>query len=109
MNNEQNESFTELENILLQILTPEKWTSSEEIYDTVSKRYSQSIKKQSVLRAVRTLREKNYFVLLQRNKHSIRYKICSMNEPSRLNPFFEIGKDDILFSHSTRNSWQNIV
>jgi hypothetical protein len=95
----------ELENILLQTLTHNKWISTKEILDAVSQKYSVNIKPQSVMRSLRKLRETNeYFIFTKRTYNGTSYKLCSTNDVSNAHPFFDVKKEDIIASHKLKKT-----
>jgi Fe2+ or Zn2+ uptake regulation protein len=101
--------LTRLQMSLIDFLNRNPWSSSDDIFNEVKKSYSSTIKRQSVFRSLRMLREKTYFVFIQRHYRSTRYKICPKNDISNVHKFFEFTEDDIVSSHKNRNSWTNII
>jgi hypothetical protein len=96
-----------LENILLQTLTTNQWVTSKEIVHAVKQKYPKNINSQSIMRAVRKIREKtDNFIFTRRNRNATDYKLCPKNDVSNISPFFDIKEEDIIASHKVKKTWR---
>ena len=101
--------FSQLENMLILILRHREWVYASEICDEVHRCYQTPVKDVTILRTLRMLREKDFFVFTQRYYGSTRYKLCDVNDVSNVHKFFDITKEYILTQHSQKNSWNNMI